>query len=1074
MSAAIEGSPFRIVFTPSQSDAVDIARRGLDTCVVAGPGSGKTTVLVEYFKRLVEAGVDPLRILAITFTEKAAGNMRKKLAEAFDAERNIRAGLERAWVSTVHGFCARLLRENAVTAGVDPEFSVAVERESWRMQQDAIAAAIDSLFREDAEGIRALARGLSSMDFESALLGAYDAMRGAGMTVEEMASKAAPAGVTRAEIAQALAQVRLESLAGWTPGQREHFAAQVEAAERIVAARSAGEALAAIAAFPRTLNKCRRNTAAYDRLKSLRDELIEPAQYGLITAHYADGRRLLLEMLRRFDRGYRERKRQAGVLDFADLEECTVRLLEEQPQTRARLEGQFDHILMDEFQDTNGQQARLLQLIRPPGRFYAVGDINQSIFGFRHAEPEGFERYSDEVRNAGGHHVELRENFRSRVEILRAVERIAGGEAGIVPHRLIPARQFDRPRPVAVELICVSTDEADEAQWVARRIAEMVRDEPGFSYQDMAVLVRNTEVLGAFGAAFDRAGIPYVVNRGRGFYDAREVNDLVHLLRVIANPRDEISVATVLRSPLVEASDEAILQLRIMGENIGGSLMRLGEADAAGFGAADFAALRRFRDRLREWRTRREEISFDRLLLAAMDECGYRVETGARGDANIDKFLAQAREAAQRMSLEAFVKELALVRAENPREPDAPPEDSANAVKVMTVHSAKGLEFPVVFLAAMDKGVDNKLPVVAFSRTHGLGARWRIPGSRKEKDDLVQHAIRHERARREEEESNRLLYVAMTRAEEHLVLSFSGKAENWAEVMVRKLEIDLEEKREETVDFDGWKLRLVVTDHAPELIPAPRPEETVAAEKLFLPLPAVSGQHDGGTTVTALSAFAACPRKYYLGSYLGFGREEGARGPSDGSISAAELGSEVHAVLAGAANGNASAEAARLAAVFQKSRLGRRAARSGTSEREFDFVLAIEELVIRGQVDLWFEEGGEVVIVDYKTDGVSAAEAAERARDYALQLRIYAMAVEQAAGKVPAHAYLHFLRPDAVVEVDLAPSLLESPEQAAHDFQLAQETLEFPLHEGAHCRRCPFYQELCPAGKKVAAAEERG
>ena len=123
-----------------------------DTCVVAGPGSGKTTVLVEYFRRLVEAGVDPLRILAITFTEKAAGNMRAKLAEDVSRRSGSSRQLERAWVSTVHGFCARLLSENAVFAGVDPEFTVADERESWRMQQEAMAAAMDALFARASGG----------------------------------------------------------------------------------------------------------------------------------------------------------------------------------------------------------------------------------------------------------------------------------------------------------------------------------------------------------------------------------------------------------------------------------------------------------------------------------------------------------------------------------------------------------------------------------------------------------------------------------------------------------------------------------------------------------------------------------------------------------------------------------------------------------------------------------------------------------------------------------------------------------------------------------------------------------
>src|SRR5271157_4842362 len=175
-----------LIFTPDQLDAVDVARRHLDTCVVAGPGSGKTTVLVEYFKRLVAEGVDPLRILAITFTEKAAGNMRKKLAQEFQDVAEIRGRLERAWVSTVHGFCMRLLLENAVFAGVDPEFRIVEGNEAWRMRQESIAAAIDALFQEHPARLRALVRGLASFEFEDAILSAYDAMRGAGKRVEDL------------------------------------------------------------------------------------------------------------------------------------------------------------------------------------------------------------------------------------------------------------------------------------------------------------------------------------------------------------------------------------------------------------------------------------------------------------------------------------------------------------------------------------------------------------------------------------------------------------------------------------------------------------------------------------------------------------------------------------------------------------------------------------------------------------------------------------------------------------------------------------------------------------------------
>jgi CRISPR/Cas system-associated exonuclease Cas4 (RecB family) len=126
--------------------------------------------------------------------------------------------------------------------------------------------------------------------------------------------------------------------------------------------------------------------------------------------------------------------------------------------------------------------------------------------------------------------------------------------------------------------------------------------------------------------------------------------------------------------------------------------------------------------------------------------------------------------------------------------------------------------------------------------------------------------------------------------------------------------------------------------------------------------------------------------------------------------------------------------------------------------------MALDDLVIRGQIDLWFEEGRELVVADYKTDDVSAAEAQHRARDYELQLRLYALALERVAGRAPGRAWLHFLRPNTLVEVDLTPSLIESPEQTVRDFQEAQTTLDFPLSEGEHCQRCQFYRDLCPAG----------
>jgi ATP-dependent exoDNAse (exonuclease V) beta subunit len=1060
-----------VSFTEHQNDAIDVSQREANACVVAGPGSGKTTVLVEYFSRLVAAGVDPGRILAITFTEKAAGNMRAKLADAWETDRDLRARLERAWVSTVHGFCARLLKENAVFAGVDPDFSVADERESWRMQQESIAAAVTALFTERHTAVQDLIRGLSSYNFEEAVLSAYDAMRGAGMTVEDVAATPPPPGVSRDDLEAAIRELAQDPLHRWKPEQKLYCRTIVEQATRILEARDPREALGAIANCSISLTKCKRDTPAYELVRRLRDQLIDNFEYSLISELYARERELLLEILCRFDRIYRDRKRQAGALDFADLEEFAVRLLREHPETRARIQAQFDHILMDEFQDTNGQQACLLELVRRPGRFYAVGDINQSIFGFRHAEPRVFRDYRDRVSRR----IELDDNFRSRPAILRAIETIIYAAPGIEPRPLVAARAFDEPREICVEAIAAVAPQSDdalalEARWVARRILELVQEgRPPFAFRDVAVLVRNTEVLPDFTDAFDGAGIPYVVNRGRGFYDAREVNDLTQLLRVIANPRDEVSLAAVLRSPLVQVSDEALLRLRTLGDNIGVSLLHLGTSAEADFDAEDFRKLIRFRDRLRGWRLHREQISFDRLLLAALDDCGYPAEPGTRASANIEKFLAQIRRAAPRLSLDELVEELALIRESNPREPDAPPDDSANAVNVMTVHSAKGLEFPIVFVSALHKGIETSPPVVAFSKQFGIGARWRNPATGEEKDDLVQHAIREERNRREEEESNRLLYVAMTRAEQHLVLTLSvagKKRENWVKQLQANLPLALDQPCDEIIachapDGKPWKLGLRVVDHPPEALPRPQLVETPPVVERIA-APAAAGQQDANATVTAIASFAKCPHEYFLGHYLGFEGKPRRLEDSE-ELAAAELGTQVHALLAGAPVGDPDPEALRLAEVFRQSPLGRRAARAARVEREFDFLMAFDDLVLRGQVDLWFEEGGELTIVDYKTDAVTAVEAHERALDYAMQLRLYALAVERVTGRAPRHAWLHFLRPNTAIEIDLTPSLLDSPEQMVRDFQEAQSRLEFPLVEADHCRRCQFFRDLCPS-----------
>jgi ATP-dependent exoDNAse (exonuclease V) beta subunit len=333
--------------------------------------------------------------------------------------------------------------------------------------------------------------------------------------------------------------------------------------------------------------------------------------------------------------------------------------------------------------------------------------------------------------------------------------------------------------------------------------------------------------------------------------------------------------------------------------------------------------------------------------------------------------------------------------------------------------------------------------VILFSADLSLAVKWRNPVTGKGVSGEA-HAMLTERRKRDEEaEENRLLYVAMTRAEDHLILSYA--------------------RRKQSMKWQ--KLVEPAVPGATETDLAPKPEaESLRHLESSSPVqnirrPAVAGQYDSSAAVTSVTQFLACPRKYYLGRYLGLEAAAlltGFRGPGTGAI---QLGLEVHRALTGEATD--SPEARELSDRFATSELGRRAARATRLEREFDFLLAVEDVVLRGQIDLWFEESGELVLVDYKTDRHESpgGESAE----YALQLRLYALALKTHAGRLPDRAALCYLRSGRVREVSLTPGDLDAARQAVRALATAQDRLEFPMQVGEQCRRCSFYQGLCPA-----------
>ncbi len=1074
--------------TAKQLAAVGVEECG-DTCIVAVPGSGKTTVLVEYYRRLVvEKRVAPQRILAITFTEKAARHMKDKLADSFREAPDLRRQLEQANVSTIHGYCTRLLRENAIAAGLDPEFQVLDARRSVILQERVARDALDRMLAEKPEAMRRLMRGLASPDLAWELPGIYEAMRLADVT---------PSGLRGfrvntdplAEVRRLVSEIGEENTFGWKRSQIDRLREALDSAHRIARlpdAPATDEHFRVIDEFPTNLKGIKQGSASHTRLMCLKDTLIDELRRALVVAYYSRERETLMEVIGCFERSYSERKRQIGVLDFADLQTFAVRLLENDREVCRRVQDQFHYVLMDEFQDTNRLEAKLMSLVRSPGRFYAVGDINQSIYGFRHAEPEVFREYRDQVIARGGRLVELEENWRSRPPILSAAETISRASPGIEPLPLIAKREFPPKVEASIEVLAAIADTQEaaldlEARWVARRIRDFEGSLPlaagPVQFGDIAVLLRNSEVAPAFTRAFDQADIPYLLNQGKGFFETREITDLSSLLRAVDNPRDEIALAAVLRSPFAGVSDEALLRLKAAG-NLSIALRRLEHA-SAGFDAEDLARLRRFREQMSRWRETRDLAGFDRLLMRAMDETGYSAAPGTRAAANIEKFLALAREASSRLTLSEFVDEIGQMRDADAREPDVPPEDAVNAVRIMTVHAAKGLEFPVVCLAALHKGIAAGCGSLAFSPNLGLGANWMYPASSDTKRDWFLKEIADELKKRETDESSRLFYVAMTRAQEHLVFSYSsfGAQKEWAKALEEALGLDLRTPQQrvaqmEAPDGERFAVRIFAADQAPGPLEA-RAAQPAAPPVPLLDRPAVDGQHDFAAGVTSVALFADCPRRYYLERYLGWRGNVPRKlrtldeDDADEEIGASQFGLEVHALLAGQTVPHATAEARKLVEAFHASDLGRRAARAARAEREFDFLMAVEDVVLRGQIDLWFEEGGELVLVDYKTDDVKAREAAVRAQFYAPQLRLYALALERILGRAPTAAHVYFLRPGVPVPVSLERSLIDGPETLVRDFREAQSTVSFPLREAARCAHCPYFRGLCPAGSGI-------
>ena len=652
-SALLEG------LNPQQRAAV--VHEGSPLLIVAGAGSGKTRVLTHRIAYLLGArNVQPGQILAITFTNKAAGEMKERVAALVGPR------AKAMWVSTFHSACVRILRREAKHAGLSSTFSIYDQADSQRLM---------TLVCRDLD---------------------LDPKR-------------------------------------YNP---RSFSAQVS---------------------------------------NLKNDLVDEETFAARAETHIEKTMAEAYTL------YQRRLREANAADFDDLIMTTVHLLQAFPDIAEHYRRRFRHVLVDEYQDTNHAQYMLIRELTgaaadddplPPAELCVVGDADQSIYAFRGATIRNILAFEEDYTNART--ILLEQNYRSTQRILSAANAVIARNTGRKPKNL-----WSDAGDGADVVGYVADNEHDEASFVAAEV-DRLTDEDDVLPMHVAVFYRTNAQSRVFEEVFIRVGLPYKVVGGVRFYERREVRDALAYLRVLANPEDTVSLRRIINVPKRGIGDraEACLEALAQRERVTFSDALRRCEDAYGLATRSLAAVQGFRQLMDDLRVLIEAGTGPATVLeAVLERSGYLAELTRSADPqdetrleNLQELVSVAREfeeASEGGSLTDFLEQVALV-ADADQIPD-PDSESGGVVTLMTLHTAKGLEFPVVFLTGLEDGI--------FPHMRSLGDAAEL------------------------EEERRLAYVGITRAQERLYLSRAAVRSAWGAPQFNPPSRFLEEVPSELIDW---------------------------------------------------------------------------------------------------------------------------------------------------------------------------------------------------------------------------------------------------------------------------------